>query len=343
RYAVTGDKDALAKARRGMKAMLLLTEITGIPGFTARAVRYPGDAGYKNGDPEWSESPDKSCEWKGETSSDEMTGHFFGLSVYYDLCASKSEKAKIRSALLGIMTHIIDNGFVLIDRDGLPTTWACWNPEQLNHSDKWFVERGINSLELLAFLKVCYHISGDRKYDDLYSEFISKHHYALNVMQYKIRDAHICHIDDNLGFLAELTLLRLEENEALRSFYLSGLEDHWQYEKIERQPLFAFIHAAVTGRDSDIADGVQSLREMPLDLTYYKMENSKRKDLVLDNEQAEWNEPVQLKIPLPVDERNPIGPNSSVFRIDQNHSNHAKEPTVFLLPYWIGKYYGIIE
>ena len=37
------DKEALEKARRGMNAMLLLTRITDLPGFTARAVRYPGE------------------------------------------------------------------------------------------------------------------------------------------------------------------------------------------------------------------------------------------------------------------------------------------------------------
>ncbi|MBR6005346.1 MAG: hypothetical protein IK063_03855, partial [Clostridia bacterium] len=53
RYAATGSKEALEKARRGMKAMLLLTKVTGIPGFTARAVRYKGEKGYGDGNKEW--------------------------------------------------------------------------------------------------------------------------------------------------------------------------------------------------------------------------------------------------------------------------------------------------
>ncbi len=341
RYAATGSKEALRRARRGMNAMLLLTKITGKPGFTARAVRYEGEDGFGNGDKEWHLSPDKSCEWKGETSSDEMTGHFFGFSIYYDLCANAKEKKEIKDALCGIMDHITAHRYRLEDVDGLPTTWACWDPEALNHDERWYCERGINSLEILGFLKACYHISGEKKYDELYKEFISRHHYPLNVMKHKLEDAHVCHIDDNLAFLATLTLLRNEENEAIRSLILCGMEDHWNYERTERQPMFAMIHAALTGRDDDIGEGIQSLREIPYDLACYPTYNSKRPDLVWDTEQEEWHEPPQLKYALPYDERNVHRPDGTPFECDST-GNQINDPTIYLLPYWIGRYYGII-
>lgn len=342
RYAATGSKEALDKARRGMKAMLLLTKISGIPGFTARAVRYKGEEGYGNGDPEWHLSPDKSCEWKGETSSDEMTGHFFGLSIYHDLCANAKEKKEIKAALCGIMDHIIRNNYRLVDADGLPTTWACWDPTALNYDERWFCERGINSLEILGFLKTCANISGDKKYDELYKEFISKHRYPLNAMRHKIKDGHTCHIDDNLAFLATLTFFRQESNEAIRSLILCGMEDHWEYERTERQPMFAVIHAALTGRDADIGEGIQSLREIPYDLINYPMENSKRNDLEWDTEQAEWYEDPQVKYALPYDERNVHRPDGGAFQTDCPFGRSANDPTIYLLPYWIGRYYGII-
>ena len=343
RYAVTGDKTALERARRGMQAILLLTRITGIPGFTARAVRYPGEDRFGDGDTEWHVSADGSCEWKGETSSDEMTGHFFGGSIYYDLCANEDEKKQIRTALCGIMDHIRENGFRLADADGLPTTWACWDPAALNNDDKWIFERGVNSLELLAFLKVCHHISGDSKYDALYQTMIHRHHYLLNAARHKIRDAHICHIDDNLAFLASMTLLRIEDDPAVRALILCGMEDHWQYERVDRQPMFCFIHALYTGRDADLVEGVQSLREMPLDMIHYAMENSKRKDLVYDDAQADWHEEAQVLSPLPYDERNVHRPDNGGFDLDAVNRNFAQEPTMFLLPYWLGRYYGLLR
>ena len=343
RFGATGNPDALRKARRGMQALLLLTQISGIPGFTARAVRYPGESGYGDGNHERQPAPDGSCEWKCETSSDEMTGHFFGLSVYYDLCADDREKEQIRKALCAIMDHIIDNDYRLIDHDGKPTTWAVWDPSVLNHDDKWIFERGINSLELLAFLKVSYHVSGNRKYAELYEKFVRKHHYALNASRHKIRDAHICHIDDNLGFLAALTLLRLEDDPAIRALILCGLEDHWQYERVERQPMFSFIHAIFTGNDADLLEGIQSLREYPLDMVNYAVENSKRKDLVFDTEQEAWHEPAQTVQALPFDERNVRRPDASCFVLDEPNRHCAEEGTFFLLPYWIARYYDILR
>lgn len=343
RYAVTADPLALERARRGMRAILLLQRITGIPGFTARAVRYPGEQGFGNGNKEWHPSPDGSCEWKGETSSDEMTGHFFGSSVYYDLCATEDEKQTIRTSLCAIMDHIIRSGYRLIDADGAPTTWACWDPMLLNHDDRWIFERGVNSLELLAFLKVTYHVSGDEKYNSLYKEFVHRYHYPLNAAHHKIRDAHVCHIDDNLAFLSQLTLLRLESDPAVRALILCGMEDHWQYERVERQPLFSIVHALFTGRDADLVEGVQSLREMPLDMIHYAMENSKRKGLVYDTEQAAWNEPPQPVCPLPYDERNNHRPDNGGFALDEDNYDRAQEPTMFLLPYWTGRYFGLLK
>ncbi len=342
RYGATGDEVALEKARRSLKALLYLCEVSGIPGFTARAIRYKGEPGYGNGHVEWRTASEPDLEWKGETSSDEITGHFFALTLYYDICADEQEKELIKKALCGMTDHIIDNNYRLIDYDNKPTTWALWDPVLLNNCDKWIDERGINSLELLSYLKSAYYVSGEEKYNDLYLELIKKHHFALNVVQHKIRNAHLCHIDDNLGFLSTVTLLRLENDPALRSLYLCGLEDHWQYERIERHPLFNFIHYVFTGRVSDIEAGVEHLQQLPLDLINYPLYNSKRKDLVWDTEQAEWNEPAQLLEPLPVDERLVTTPDQNYYDADCDARDYCFDGTVFLLPYWYGRYYGII-
>ena len=144
-------------------------------------------------------------------------------------------------------------------------------------------------------------------------------------------------------FLAALTLLRLEEDPAVRTLVLCGMEDHWQYERVERQPLFCFIHALYTGRDADLVEGVQSLREMPLDMIHYAMENSRRKDLVYDTEQEDWHEEPQVVYPLPYDERNVHRPDNGGFLLDAENRNYAQEPTMFLLPYWLGRYYGLLH
>jgi len=343
RYAATGDKDALEKARRSMQALRYLTYITGIPGFPARAIRREGEKGYGNGDKEWPMSPDGSCEWKCETSSDETTGHFFGFLFYYDFCANEEEKVQVKEACCGMVDHMLANDFTLVDHDGKRTTWAMWSPMMLNHDDKWIWEKGVNSLEFLMYLKVAYHMSGDEKYNKVYWDLIETHHYALNVIDQKIDDAHVTHIDDNLGFLSLIPLLHLEKDEALRSVYMMGLASHWQYERIERCPLWNLMYGAVTGDPCDLEAAVQSLREIPLSLIRYNTINSTRKGLVYDKAQQLWGENPQLLEPLSAEER-PLGKyDNNPFRPDGGNSVSGEDGSLYLLPYWYARYYKLIE
>ncbi|HZK38957.1 MAG TPA: hypothetical protein VFD23_02245 [Clostridia bacterium] len=343
RFAVTGDKKALENARKSMNALLLLTRVTEIPGFTARAIRRPGEVGFGNGNKEWHLTSDKSCEWKCETSSDEMVGHFLAFSLYYDMCANDAEKKEIKLAVCGMVDHMIENNYYLIDKDGLPTTWACWAPEKLNHDDKWIWEKGVNSLEILSFLKAAHHMSGSDVYDKEYKRLIKDHHYALNVAQHKMEDGHACHIDDNLGFLSSIIILRLEKDETLRALILMGMEHHWQYERIERTPLWNFIYGAFTGRNCDIDAAVQTLRETPLSLIGYKITNSTRKKLVYDTEQEFWGEEPQLLAPLPADERRVGRDDSNFFRADSGNGTSSEDGTFYLLPYWFARYNNLIK
>ena len=70
---------------------------------------------------------------------------------------NEADEAEIADIIRAIMEHILANNFKLVDTDGLPTTWANWAPEDLNHNDHWHAERGQNALELLSMLKTACH------------------------------------------------------------------------------------------------------------------------------------------------------------------------------------------
>ena len=348
-YAVTKDKKILEAARRSMNACALLTKITGIKGFTARAVRFPGDPGYGEkldlpiDGGEWHKAPDGKREWLGETSSDEMTGHFFGFSAYYDFCADKKEKEMIKEIICDIVDHILANNYRLCDIDGLPTTWACWDPNELNRKDMWMWEKGINSLEILTFLTVAYHVSGDEKYRKEFLRLAKDEHYVLNAAQHKKHDARVTHIDDNLGFLCSVTLLRLEEDPRIRSYLLMGLKHHWNYERTEHSAFFNLIYGAFTDDVCDLDIAIKNLRDTPLDFNTKRFLNSKRKSLDYDAEPERWGGQLQLKVALDIDERCQQNYDSNPYGIDGGRSNCAANTSSFLMPYWIGRYYGLIE
>ncbi len=368
RYKVTGDEAAKANAKRAVEAMIKLTQVTGKPGFTARATRYSHEEnfGTENRE-EWhycEDNPD--CEWLGETSSDEMTGHFYAYGIYFDLVADDEEKAKIAEVVRTITDHIIDNNFHLTDVDGVPTTWANWEPDLLNNDDRWYYEKGTNSLEILSFLKTTYHVTGDKKYNDVYEMLIKKHHYAMNCMQYKCEDAHIAHIDDQLDFTNIYPLLVYTDNEAHKEIFKMGLTHHWEYERVERSPMFNITYGALTNNNCDIENAAKSLSEMNLDLIRWPVFNSHRKDIVWDSEQEAMGVPAQLKYPVEYSSRvlthydgNPFVCDSGVEEFVEVNSKdvnrtlilpgtsgangmRAMMPYIYLLPYWMGRYYGLL-
>ncbi len=368
RYKVTGDAQAKANAKQAVEAMIKLTEVTGREGFTARATRYSHEENFGTGNrEEWhicEDNPD--CEWLGETSSDEMTGHYFAYGIYYDLVADKKEKKKIAEVVKKITDHIIDHNFHLTDVDGIPTTWANWEPDLLNNDDRWYYERGTNSLEILSFLKTTYHVTGDEKYEKVYEMLIRKHHYAMNCIQYKCEDGHVAHIDDQLDFVNIYPLLVYTDNEAHKAIYKMGLTHHWAYERVERSPFFNIVYGALTNNYCDIEEAAKSLSEMNLDFVRWPVYNSYRKDIVWDTEQEESGVPAQLKYPVEYWSRLLVNYDGNQFICDSGaeefvsintkrtnktstlpgfagaNAMRCSMPYVFLLPYWMGRYYGLL-
>ena len=367
RYKVTGDEKAKENAKRAVEAMIKLTEVTGKKGFTARATRYSHEENFgTESREEWhicENNPD--CEWLGETSSDEMTGHYFAYGLYYDLVADENEKKRIAEVVKTITDHILENNFHLCDVDGVPTTWANWEPALLNNDDRWYYERGTNSLEILSFLKTTYHVTGEEKYNEVFDMLIKKHHYAMNCMQYKCEDGHVAHIDDQLDFVNIYPLIVYTENEAQKEIFKMGLTHHWEYERVERSPFFNIVYGALTNNYCDIENAAKSLSEMNLDLVRWPVFNSHRKDIVWDDEQEAMGIPAQLKYPLEYSARVLVHYDGNQFVCDSGaeefvsinrkvvnrtstlpgtgaNGMRAMMPYIYLLPYWMGRYHGLL-
>lgn len=373
-YACTKDKEIKAKAKRSLGAMIKLTEITGIDGFTARAVRYPDEREYKTGARhEWHVVTDKDgneLEWLGETSSDEMVGHFFAYANYYKLAADEKEKKQLRKVVSGILDHIIDNNFRLVDTDGVPTTWANWNPDLLNDDCKWINEKGTNTLQILTFLTVGYYMTGNEKYKKVYDMLASDRHYVMNLMQYRIPDGHICHIDDNHDFLMISLLMEYTGDPKLRSLFAMGLDHHWQDEKVEKNAFYNFVYGAATGSKYNAEDAIEELIDYPMDHITWTLYNSWQPGLKWDMSPTELGLEPQLYEPLTPHERRIINNDINRFIADSGAEDVAKplfigsdDPTAYnvlpstgddkgmefrtcinyTLPYWYARYHGLIE
>ncbi|HWC77429.1 MAG TPA: hypothetical protein VG778_08200, partial [Blastocatellia bacterium] len=122
RYAVTKDPKARMAAIESTEAMLALLDITGRPGFPARSRRHKSEPRHRDG--VWHFTKDGEWEWKGDTSSDEIVGHFFGYAVAYDLVADERLKERLRKAVAAMADHLLEHGYQLTDIHGGSTRWG---------------------------------------------------------------------------------------------------------------------------------------------------------------------------------------------------------------------------
>lgn len=365
RYAASKDPDARENAKQAFEALRFLQTVTETAGFVARTVipvewEQMADPNRKFTDAQWSEarvrnprakrvenlwrvSKDGKWRWKGDTSSDEITGHMYGYLFYHDLVADESGKKAVSQHICRIVDYIIDGGYVLRDIDGKHTTWGVWAPERLNHDPDWAAERGINSLEILSYLKLAYHVSGKEKYQQKYLDLINNHNYGENARTAKtFAPSWRTHIDDELLALAFPALLLYETDPALKAIYRQSLERWYTGVRGDQSPFFNFIYAAFTGHDPDLEISVGNLQDAPLDLICWRVDNTKREDLRIERRPELEN--LQTHRILPPSEICTMRWDKNPWNAIQGDGGHTESDGVWwLLPYWMGRYYGLIE
>ncbi len=344
RYKVTGEADARANARQGMSALMRLESITGIPGFPARSFIKAG-TDVQPADGEWHDTPDRQWRWKGDTSSDEIVGHYFAYPIYYDLVAEEAEKPALRGAIERITSHILDHSYQLVGPRGR-TRWGWWGPDVIWDDPD---ETGLRALHILSHLRVALHMTTNdalrTRFRGAYQELIDKHKYHWLTRNQKIMVPGVVnHSDDELAFLSYYPLLRYETDPALLAVYRHSLERSWQIERPERNALWNVIYAAGSGAtEYDRDASVRTLREIPLDLIQWSVKNSHRRDVPIDPLADRFKRP-QALIVLPYDELPMSKWNGNPYALDGSREGRSEDDgAYFLLPYWMGRFHGVFD
>ncbi len=347
KYAVTGDITARKEAVESFNAMLWLERITPVDGFFARSIwsttadkdemSTQGSGGLPA---KWYPTADGKWFWKGDTSSDEVTAHFYAVSLFYDLVAKGKEKEMANEHLDRIASYILKSGWVLPDMDGKPTRWGRWNPEYLLRP-YGYADRGINGLEALMFSQTALSITGDDKYKAGYQQLVGWGYPANTLRQKNVfPPENLAPWDDNLAFESYVTLLRYTDNPDFRSVYLRSLERTWEVKRMEHIPWFNFSYGAITGNDCELEQSMKHLREWTLDCTSYNFQNSHRDDLYPEPGYTSYEG--GLRAISPRETMVMTGSRNATVLDGGAGGNVVKEPTGFLRDYWMGRYHGFI-
>jgi hypothetical protein len=347
RYAATQSEDALNQARLAKDAMLRLLSVTGLPGFFARSVIPPEECESRQceGCGEWHLSENKEWCWKGDTSSDEYVGHIFGLSLYYDLIADETERAEIRDAFVRLHDGIIANGYTLVDLDGKVTTHGQFNPEWMEMIGV-FGDAGLNGAMILGGLRATYHMSGEQRFLDAFYDLAITHGYADYVRRIEQINllTHTNHDSEEMSFLAVATLIRYETEPCLMAMWQEGLDYLWERNKPENNPEFAMLYAWMSHNveQMDLSVALTTLRQMYTNGIKWTVYNSHRADIEIDPK-LDRHGRVQGTSVLPYDQKQFMRWAENPYQLDHDGNGLEEEVlTGWLLPYWLGRYTGII-
>jgi hypothetical protein len=358
RYVVTKEADALQNCRESLDAMERLFSVNQIAGFPSRSFERSGFIKQLADPDRWQHSPDKEWDWKSTTSSDEAIGHIFAYGAMAELIKNPDLKKRSIALIDTLMGHIIKNDFYLIDYDGKPTAWGRWNPSYVNAFPTNVGDRKLNSSNIIAMLQTAYYFTQKPIYKEKAFELMNKHGYYENLMRpmkqigYAPEDADAHskkmsdawnHSDDEMYFVGYWGLYRYAFNDTLKAQYKKAIIDHWQAERPEKEGLWNIFTALTGTKDFDLNEATWYLREHPLDLIDWTIMNSHRKDI----EEIPINFRSQtIKNVLPPDERPIQRHNANMFNLDRTKNNGTSEQSagdIWLLPYWLGRYLGVIS
>jgi hypothetical protein len=358
RYAVTKDPEALQNCRESLDAMERLYKLTPVPGFPARSFERRGFISSLSDPERWQHSPDPEWDFKSTTSSDEVIGHIFAFGAMAELVADPDLKKRSIVLIDTLMSHILKNNMYLIDFDGKPTMWGKWHPDYVNSFPKNVGDRKLNSSNITAMLQTAYHFTKKEKYKQKAFELLTKYGYYENLMRpFSIlgqadpnADEHAKnmsdswnHSDDEMYYVGYWGLYRYAFNDTLKASFKKSIIDHWQIERPEKEGAWNIFTALTKTKQFDLDEAAWYLREHPMDLIDWNIQNSHRKDIVKipDNFRKQTTQEV-----LPPDERPVQRHNANMFDLDRNGGNGLSEHSagdIWLLPYWMGRYLGVIS
>jgi hypothetical protein len=371
RYLATGSQDARQNCYEAFEALERMHEINGIKGLFGRSFERRGYQAFRQefrgyvddywydgyqGTVSWRHAGDSEWDWRASASSDQTVGQIFALTLIAEYIDDFVWRSRAVQLLDELMTYIVENDLCLIDYNGLPTLWGRWHPQYVNRFDAMVGDRKICSSNIIAFLQTAYHFTGKAIFEEQAFELLNDHGYLENLMRpfseigpapaeadawSRMLSAEWNHSDDEMYFLAYWGLYPYAFTDSLQAKYRQAIKDHWIVERPEKNALWNFCYAMTGATEFDLEESIWHLKEFPLDMIQFAASNSHRQDIEMIKPNFRGQTTAEV---LPPDERPELKHNRNVFTLDagDRHSELSAGDT-FLLPYWMGRFLGVIS
>src|SRR5581483_2407936 len=263
-----------------------------------------------------------------DVSVDNFNAVLYGYAIYHDLAADAAQRAIIAHDVDRLMTHLLDNHYRIIDLNGEVTQYGHVgidpDPTRDAYYEKVYAKSRARysagpegkpslraSLMVLPDLLIAYHVTGKQRYMDEYRKVIERFadnpEPARDNRPYSLeRVARVNHSSEGQAYEAIFHLMVYEKDAKLRARYQHWLDELWEMNWMEGNPLFTYMTLAFEqepphGKDAlDLA--ADTLRRYPVDRVLRPVMNSIRPDMEV-SPYSERGGQKQAAKPIPIDQR----------------------------------------
>ena len=332
RYAVTGSADAFQNVQRAVNGIQSLVDVTSAaaPGLLARSwlpqnspylPKIQTDEGHNglyassyNG---------QDVYWIGSTSRDQYSGVFFGLAVAYDLVPDATLQAQISALVTRMLDRLLANSWNVVMPDGTVSTTFVGRTEQQ-----------------LTLLQIGRHVNA-AEYATKYQSFRSNNSGSTGTaVAIDCWDTYKSYYKFNLDYINLFDLVRLEEpTSTYRSKYLSAYGTLRNCTGSHQNAHFNMIDRALKGANATRDADTQRF----LSLWLLRSRRAAYTDVSGKYAVCGTNRACS---PVPVNDRpntDFLWQRSPLLLYGGGDSTVETAAIDYLLPYWMGRYYGVLS
>jgi hypothetical protein len=309
RYAVTRSPDALTSVKAALSGLQALSAVTG-DNRLARCMFFwnsPYAVGMENEEAHNGINQNLPWIWIGNTSRDQIVGAFFGLGVAYDLV----DDPWVKSTVSNLATLLI--GFISRHR---------WSP-----NDDYLSTFELRPESLQMLLQVARHVNPS---NSVHGPFFVAPVDAAVFVDVQSNDAYY---KFNLDYMSLYHLVRLQDNDDNRGAYnivraYTALHQNAFFDIVDRA-----LGAVNPARDAELPALLGQWLQRPRRAAYVDLTS------ILPMCGADACSVVPVVLRPPTDylwQRNP-------FQVSGGSSESIETAGIdYILPYWMGRYYGVI-
>ena len=370
RNAVQKTKETETYLKKQVDGWRFFQRLTGVPGLIGRSYGREEWSWEDNhhSDGFWPENPDarnyrgegefEGWIWRGDVSRDQATGAVLGMAAAYDMAEDPETKLTAATFLTELVDHVWDNNLDFMDKNDELTEHGNVDGESF---EGWPYQNGLNAACSLAWFKIAAHVAENEglddasRFQDRYDELISRGYLDFMNDFMWVYDGYVTkHYNTYMAYENMFHLARLEDDPVLgprvdqifRDTLWLNLDDNTPNRRgiKEANPVKATWYMYSTGDYDAVAlyDALWQLAVFsPAPLRDRYIKNSDYPDVVVNPDS-----PKESLYPLPSNRQPPdmVIWHRSTFLMDGGvDSGEERTGCDYMLPYWMGRYYGWID